>query len=160
MVKGMPFLSSSFQRWINNNVCCPFPLQLDSNINTITHTRTPDQCRGRRGGQCLWQIGARSRAGGAVVLIGCLASSWWNLNNAGLVDDASAAVTFLYNPDDPCSARRPLTSSSGALTLHLRAKLGRLLSGQTHQQPAWKEEEKDRVQGSNTGVLMIYTFKQ
>ncbi len=156
-MKGRPFLSSSFQKWINNSACCPSPLLLGKLTAILVCVLTAFWLiRGMRwtatsthagpvseGQQSLWQIGAWSRAGGADVLICCLASSWWNLNNARLVNDASTAVAFLYDSDDPRSARRPLTSSSGALTLHLRAKLGRLLSGQTHQQPAWREGEEE-----------------
>ena len=95
--------------------------------------------------RCLRQVGVWVRAGGAVLLMCRLASSWWHLDDAGLVDDACASVAFLDYSDDPRSSWSALTSCSGAVALHLWAELGGLLSGQTHQQPTWRDEQDVRV---------------
>lgn len=91
--------------------------------------------------------------GGAVLLVGCLAASWRYLDDARLVNDASASITLLYDSNDPRAVRG--ASRRRVVTLHLRAKLSRLLPRKTHQQSTWRDGDERGHTGQN--LLVIYS---
>lgn len=98
----------------------------------------------------LRQVGAQVRVGGAVVLVGRLASSRRHLDDARLVDDAGAAVALLHDSDDPRAVRG--AARHRVVALHLRTKLGCLLPGKTHQKSTWRG-------GDNAWLACIYRLK-
>lgn len=108
---------------------------------------------GRQNGVGLRQAAAQVRVGGAVLLVRRLAAPRRHLDDARLVDDASAAVAFLHDSDDPRAVGG--ASCRRVVTLHLRTKLSRLLPRKTHQQSTWGGGDERGQTGQH--LLVIYS---